>query len=375
MAGHGHTRAARAIRQSLLSYHVKADIICLLSSISPVLDHTIRLVYHRMIRWFPKMWGSIYSQEKRFSASLQREMFRWSHQKLKTILDREAPQAVICTHAFALQTLGELKRRGEINVLLYAVPTDYHVNSFWVHDEVNGYFVGNRQLKQRLMQQWGVSEGRITVSGIPVDPRFSATVSTDRGEQRKRLGLNPDRFTLLITGGGMGIGPIQDVLKAVRNIRTTVQTTVIVGKNEKLYQKLKKTQAEAGSLRLLGYVSNMHEWMRASDCMISKPGGLTCAEALALQIPLCMYKPIPGQEWANTDWLHQQRLAYFCKTTDEGVRFIEDLATNPERMSRWKNMMKEAARPDASRDIARHVLQDIRAEGREVTFSSSWLRD
>jgi len=86
------------------------------------------------------------------------------------------------------------------------------------------------------------------------------------------------------------------------------QTLVVTGRNEELRREL-AAQDRKHPTHVLGFASNMHELMAVSDLIITKPGGLTTSEVLAMGKPLMIVNPIPGQEAANSDFLLERGAA------------------------------------------------------------------
>jgi processive 1,2-diacylglycerol beta-glucosyltransferase len=112
--------------------------------------------------------------------------------------------------------------------------------------------------------------------------------------------------SLLVLGGGFGMGPVAEIMRELDKVPHQFQIIVVAGRNEKLRRKL-AAQTYKHPTRILGFSINMHELMSVADLIITKPGGLTTSEALAMGKPLFILNPIPGQEGPPT--------AIFCSNT------------------------------------------------------------
>jgi processive 1,2-diacylglycerol beta-glucosyltransferase len=130
---------------------------------------------------------------------------------------------------------------------------------------------------------------------------------------------------------------------------------VVTGRNEDLRRELAAVDRKHPT-HVLGFASNMHELMGVADLIITKPGGLTSSEALALGKPLFILNPIPGQEAANSDFLLERGAA-------AKVNRVEDLPYRLEQLlgtSKLAEMARAArglGRPKAAEDICREVLK------------------
>ena len=110
-------------------------------------------------------------------------------------------------------------------------------------------------------------------------------------------------------GGGAGILPFADIIRVLDDLEISLQIIAVTGENHRLRRELAKLEATLKNCTLnpLGYIDNIHELMAVADLLLSKPGGMTSAEAIATGLPILIYRPIPGQEEANTSYLVNQR--------------------------------------------------------------------
>jgi len=107
---------------------------------------------------------------------------------------------------------------------------------------------------------------------------------------------------------------------------------------------------------VLGYASNMHELMAVADLIVSKPGGLTSSEALAMGKPLFIFKPIPGQEAANSDFLLERGAAAKVNRVEDLPYRVGQLLGS-RKLAEMARAAKALGRPQAARAICREVLE------------------
>jgi len=237
---------------------------------------------------------------------------------------------------------------------LVAVLTDYIPHSYWIYDEVDFYISPSEDVSARL-QKKGVPAAKIKSYGIPFDPKFHDQI--DRNTVCQKLGLNPQIPTVLIMGGGQGLGPIKTIIKNLEKVKNDSQEIIVCGTNKKLYKSLKrKIKKYKKEIRLFGYVNNINELMSASDIIITKPGGVTTAELLTRKLALIIAKPLPGQEANNTAYLSEKGAAIKVDRPDTINAVIEELLTNKNRLNQLKEAAAKIAKPNASLDIARLLL-------------------
>jgi processive 1,2-diacylglycerol beta-glucosyltransferase len=309
--------------------------------------------YLQMVKTIPQMYGYMYRQAER---ATEVGPFRlWAHQftagNLRALMEKERPDVVVCTHAFPCGAMVEYKRAYDDALPVVGVVTDFAVHAFWIHPEVDAYAVATEAMRDVMVAR-GIAPERIAVTGIPVDPRF-----TENGESRttlrERLHLPAGRKIVLMMGGGLGMGPIVKMMDALSGSREPVCAVVIAGRNTKLRVRvLAAARALDYPVRVLPFVDNVHEYMHASDVLLTKPGGLTTAEALVAGVPMILFKPLPGQEERNVRYLTERRAAVRARTPLELERCVRDLIENPARTERMAAAIREIARPNAAAEIA-----------------------
>ncbi|MFD2369317.1 glycosyltransferase [Brevibacillus sp. GCM10020057] len=361
-AGSGHRMAAQALAEELLRENVEfVRIVGGLETASPALLELSRFFYAAMLRYAPLLWQRIYEREKMWSKALKKPLGWWLSQRLaQQVLEREQPDVVVATHACCLAALARAKRSAARPFHLVSVPTDYHVNHFWVDPLVDTYIVAHEQLAEILTDRYQVSADKIRVHGIPVRPAFREAQQIDKPVWKSRLGLQPKTFTVLVSGGEGGYGGIEDVLQALVQFSEPLQVVVVTGKNMRLQEKLQAWLSRQGRLRHLvwikGYEPQMWQWIGAADAYISKPGGISCAEALTLKTPIILYKPLPGQERQNSEFLQRnQAAAAAAKPAD-----IRDIVSRWRDREVWEQeieKMERLRRPEATREIAEYLLR------------------
>ncbi|HEX8309826.1 MAG TPA: glycosyltransferase, partial [Chthoniobacteraceae bacterium] len=192
---------------------------------------------------------------------------------------------------------------------------------------------------------------------IPIDPIFGQPI--ERVAVRRQYGLDPDKTTLLLSAGALGVSPTESVVTRLKELRHDVQTIVVCGRNEEVQQRVTEIVGEGNSrFHVLGYSERMHELMQISDLFIGKPGGLTTSEALACGLPMVIFSPIPGQEERNSDHLLEDGVAIKCNELTTIPFKIDRLLDQPERLDAMRRAARLFGRPDAAKTIVETLLDD-----------------
>ena len=217
---------------------------------------------------------------------------------------------------------------------------------------VDLYCVAAEETKARLVAR-GAAPENVAVTGIPISAKFSLKLNPRA--VRKTLGLREDLPVLLVPSGGFGMGPVAQILAELDKVQQPFQAIVVTGRNEELRRTL-AAQDRTHPTHVLGFVTNMHELMAVSDLLITKPGGLTSSEALAIGKPLFIINPIPGQEAANSDFLLERGAAAKVNRVEDLPYRIEQLLGS-RKLAEMARAAKALGRPRAAQDICHEVVR------------------
>jgi processive 1,2-diacylglycerol beta-glucosyltransferase len=244
---------------------------------------------------------------------------------------------------------------GKLDAQLGVVVTDFHFHAFWITRAFNWYFVAQEEDKIH-MEALGLPSDRIEVTGIPVDPEFAKPV--DASAVLLRHGLKPERPTLLIAGGALGMSPASAVVRQILQLDRDFQAIIVCGRNEEMLAEISAlVKGRPDDFRVFGYTSEISDFMAAATILLSKPGGMTTAEALARGLPMVILDPIGGQEERNADVLLECGAALKCTELTLITHKLRLLLDDPEKLQRMSNNARTLGRPNAAADIARIVME------------------
>jgi processive 1,2-diacylglycerol beta-glucosyltransferase len=242
---------------------------------------------------------------------------------------------------------------------VWVVITDFDVHMLWVYRHLSGYCVASEEVAWRLRGR-DVGDARVEVTGIPVMPSFGKVL--DRGECAREIGLDPAKTTLLLMSGGGGVIPIHNLARRILDMRADVQVIALAGKSRRLLDLLVGVAREhPGRIIPVPFTETIERLMATSDLAITKSGGLTSSECLALGLPMLIVSPIPGQEERNADVLLEHGAA--LKAYDEaGLEFkLRTLLDDPERLTAMRTQARRLGLPGAAASILRIVLESTSA--------------
>ncbi|EAX48680.1 Monogalactosyldiacylglycerol synthase [Thermosinus carboxydivorans Nor1] len=359
--GAGHVRAAQAVSKALQDFQpgVETAIANVFDFFPAVIGKSILKIYLAILDLIPGAYGAMYGWGNKSPLAVTgRELIsKYLARQMRHYIFQYQPSAVVCTHATPAGLIAHLAKTTDFDIPTFAVITDFVVHRLWVYPEIGHYFVANETMRNYLIEH-GLDSARISVIGIPIDsafavPSFPSILS--------KLGLDPERRTVLVMGGGAGVLPMDKIIDICDELDVSLQLIVVTGNNNKMYDKvLRRAKDARHPVRVFGFVHNVHELMTVASLLISKPGGMTSAEALAKGLPLLIYRPIPGQEEVNTQYLLTQGVAVQANQLQElKTQLTRLLIDQPAELGVMRRKAFALGRPLAAYDAARIITDKI----------------
>jgi processive 1,2-diacylglycerol beta-glucosyltransferase len=354
----GHRQGAVAISKSLKSLDPDCEVLSIngFGYTYPLMEKIVNTAYMGVIKRAPKIWEYLYDNPKviKFSEKWKQSIHKSSHKKLKPLIDHFKPDVIACTQAFPCGMVADYKMSHNLPLKIIGVLTDYAPHLYWLHQGVDYYVVPSRQARDRYVEE-GVPQERIKILGIPIRMKFSQ--KSDGAGIAGKLGLDGNVPTILIMGGGQGLGPMKEAVKSLVRLERHLQLIVICGTNVKLVNWIKKIQRKTSKkIIYYDYAVNVDELMEISTLIVSKPGGMTTSECLAKGLPMLIVDPIPGQEEWNSQFLVNQGVAIRVDDKRHIAREIDALLSNPQKLAAMKKAALENGMPMAAENIARLIL-------------------
>ncbi|EHQ90342.1 MGDG synthase family glycosyltransferase [Desulfosporosinus youngiae] len=357
--GNGHFRAAEAVIEEIRIKEPSAIVthIDFGDFLSKRFNSVIKKLYFELIKHSPKLWGKLYKQTSKLSpkSKIQRFLNLLGRSDFLKYIQEFDPDLIVCTYPTVSSILAQLRLEHILQVPVVTVITDYTVHGHWIHPGVDGYMVACEEVKEMLVTA-GILEQRIHVTGIPISPKFEK--KKDREEIISALGLKPGLPTFLVMGSYGNWESTRKICTTLADSGPPVQSIIVCGNNKKLYHSLQDLVASAlNPLIILGYVDNMEELMSAADLIITKSGGLTVTEALTMDLPLVIYKPIPGQEEENANFVQRIGAGQAAGSDKELEGLLKCFISHPEELEKMREKARSALMGHSAEQTVNQMLQ------------------
>jgi processive 1,2-diacylglycerol beta-glucosyltransferase len=364
-AGAGHVRAAEALHRCAQAQFPEVETLHVdaMQYVTPTFRKIYTDWYIRLVNTSPLAWRMLYERSARADpAAIAQKLRRLTERLqsaalLKAVRDF-APDAVICTHFLPAELLMHQIRRRRFDAPVWVQVTDFDLHRMWVMPHMRGYFAANAEIAAR-MHEAIAPPTQIHVTGIPIMPGFAGQADASDADQAARsFGLDPRRRIVALMGGGAGVGGLDEVAHALLEIDADFQLVVLAGKNELALAALQTlARRYPGRLFPLGFTDQVHRLMACASFVITKPGGLTTSECLAMGQPMILSSPIPGQEERNADYLLEEGAALKAVDTSALVWRARQLLGDAHKLATMRRNAAALGRPHAARDALRLVLE------------------
>jgi processive 1,2-diacylglycerol beta-glucosyltransferase len=362
-SGSGHVRAAQALEKA---FTIRGDCVVehidAMRYVSKLFQRIYDKAYIGMVHRAPDLMGVLYDRTDQPWNNVRRRlaMDRLNTRPMIGVLKRLQPDLCIATHFLPAEMIAWLIAKERLQARHAIVVTDFDVHALWLCRTVDRYYVALEETAEYIARI-GVPREKLRVSGIPIDPVFSAPL--ERAAARAYLRLDPGALTVLVSAGGAGVGPMTQIVRDLLAMQKPWQIVAIAGKSEKTRHRLEELARNAGTLssgapRLcaVGFTAEMEQYMAAADLLVGKAGGLTTCEALARALPMAIVEPIPGQEERNSDHLLEAGAAIRCNNLPAAAWKIAALLDDTTRLGRMREAACRMARPGAAAAIADDAL-------------------
>lgn len=342
--GQGHNSVSASVAEALEKRGVETVITDALAFISEWASKTVCDWHVRLYRYFPKVSGTGYSFVEQHPELFDRRspinrILNLGVDKLYKAISEGGYDIVICPHVISAFMLTEtLRQYPEAKPRTCFIATDYTCYPMTEDTELDYYFIPSKSLADNFKAIGTDPDKLIVTDGIPVRREFYT--SKEKSSAKKELGLPEDCLHAVVMFGSMGCGNMPKLSGILsRNLPENAFATVVCGTNEAVYKKMMSSFSGSKNIRVEGFVKDVSTLMDSADLFLTKPGGLSTAEAAVKRLPMLLDNAVSGCE--------QYNLEYFCSigaaVTAEGEEDIAcacaELLKSPETLGRMRDAL------------------------------------
>ncbi len=359
--GSGHMRASAAVVRgvALLDPERACSIVDFPHEVSPGVERLLRDAYLQALKLWPTAYGRIYqSSGTNDLGSYRYYLDRVGVQTLKRLVSKTGARALVAPHFYGAGVLGYYKEQ-EPRAFTAVVLTDYVPHPIGVPTNLDLYVVADDAAAE-LVTKLGVPEERIHPTGIPIDPVFEEPAGAAEA-RRDILKLEEDDLpVVLVMGGGLGGGDLEEAVSLLLQASEAMHLVVLCGSNERSRGRLERlARTRDQKATFLAFTDRVRDLMAAGTVLVTKPGGMSCTEALAMGLPQVLYHPIPGQEEDNAAAMVRYGAGVMVHRTGDVLGQTMKILTSADHRRRMVESARAAHRPHSARSAASLILAGL----------------
>ena len=362
--GGGHRSAAQALSDGLQrlwqGQSIGVRIIKAVEESHHITDKMVGL-YNWVLRHKQGWMKYLYWAINRFRPETREFFQRRCIGFCRDAFEKWCPHIVVSVHPLTQHIFGrilrELKLQDQIPLITVVTDPCYGFWKGWACDDVSLYLVANEDARRQLID-YGVSEEKIKISGLPLHPKFKEVTEADAQNARRAYGLDPDKFTVFVNAGWIGGGNIPAIFRELVRGELDVQAIFLAGKNEDLRKEAEEIAKSARfPVKVIGYSDEIEKLMHSANVMVSKLGGLTTFEALACRLPIiadAITPPMP-QEAGTVNLIANRGAGILLEKASDIVPMIQSLTGDSVRYRDMKAATASLTIPNSTEKIIREI--------------------
>ena len=365
--GNGHLKVTNTLKEIFMKHGMnqitESDLYL---DAHPLITKVSKYLYMKSFTYGQRLYGMFYyggnRQKKYFQADF---MNYYGMKKLIHLVETVKPDVIINT--FPMLVVPQFRKKTGLPIPIVNVLTDFGLHKNWIHEGVDKYYVASEKIRCDMVDK-GIPSDKIKVTGIPIGAKFEEDY--DKAVLFETYQLDKNKPVIVIAAGAYGVlKDIEDIVNRVWK-ESNSQIIVVCGKNWRLREKLTIKFLGEDHVRILGYTNKMDDLMRVATVMVTKPGGITLSEALAVQVPLLLYRSVPGQELENAIFFTKSGASIIAENPDKLVDSIQNLIDNEKIRMNMKNNMKKLYYANAAEVICEDIIAMLQSNNDKLKRKS-----
>lgn len=373
--GGGHNSAALAIQENLLDRGIKADFIEYLDIINSKVKNSVNHLYIKTTRGNGRVFKTVYRLGELYQKTkLKSPVYQLNYlnrKKLYQYIIENHYDYIVTTHLFAAQALTAIKKKHPIHFM--AVATDYVCIPFWEETNPDYFIIPSEELESDFVRR-GISKEKLLPLGIPVkkayiqqkndnyqneDIQNNCQKEKNKNKQLQINCLETKGKNVLILTGSMGFGNVTEMIQELLKNIPEVTFTVACGNNKELLENLQRTYKGNERIISLPFTNKIEEYMKQSEVILTKPGGLTTTEIAVLGKPFIHTMPIPGCENYNANYFSERGMSLQCHSIAEVIESTKKLLKDKELQNEMVKKQRQYMYQDTCDKITELIIREI----------------
>jgi UDP-N-acetylglucosamine:LPS N-acetylglucosamine transferase len=321
--------------------------------------------YATLTRRLPRAWRFVFDST---NAGPRGARYNWigdvaGGPSLSRMIAERRPDAIVTVLPATTTFLARSIKKSGVPANVEVVVTDWaDVHLGWTSTFPAHYTVPTDNAAQTFLDV-GIPSECVHRNGFLVRQQFANLQHGPdaRAQARQRLGLSSDTFLILAMVGAEGSPAALAHLSAVAQTPLVAEIMVVCGRNRRLFRRVERLTG-VNTIVPLGFVENIADLMVASDLLLTKPGGVTLAEAFSSRLPVLAFDPLPGQEEGNARFAVANRAVELARSPSHLASLAAELRWSPDRRTAIADAGWALASPGAAFATAQEIVGRVQAK-------------
>jgi 1,2-diacylglycerol 3-beta-galactosyltransferase len=360
--GGGHRSAAEAISEALYRKYGRDTFKIELVDVYRKMNYPMNIqpeMYPEMVNKTPWLWGlGYYFANLPFIAPIVRRwLYITNYNRLQQMYQDHPADMIVSVHSVITPPSMYAYLAQKMTIPFLVVVTDLvSTPRFWYEKRAHHTYLPTQRAYERG-KKLGLLPHRMTVTGLPVHPRFTNSPK-DKATVRHEHGWSDDLPVVMLVFGGDGMGQLLQTATAINNKRLKCQLVIIAGKSEERKAQLEAMQWNQPT-HIYGFITDMHDKMRGADILVTKAGPATITEATIAGLPLILSGKIPGQEDGNVWHVVDNKAGVYASRPKQVATILEQWLLDERIWHDYAQNAKKIALPDAVWQIAEGIWEHL----------------
>ncbi|MEP7286567.1 MAG: glycosyltransferase [Chloroflexota bacterium] len=357
--GGGHRAASRAIEAALQERYpnqYSVELVDVWKDYFPYPFNTLPKNYGRWVNTNPFTYSAQFWLNDRLvrNRTISGLFTRILLSRMARLFTEHPADIVVCVHSVFVRPAAYAHRKVCGDKPFITVITDYALPTvLWYDPAVDRCLVPTEPAYARGLAL-GLRPTQLALTGAPVHPKFSHLDLTTQAA-RQQLGWDLAKPTVLLVGGGDGMGPLVATARAIDACELDCELVIVTGRNQRLKAALEAVTWKHLP-RIYGFVEDMHVFMKAADLLITKAGPATITEAAILGLPVVLSGAIKFQESPNVEYVVANSAGVYAPGPERVATSVAEIFANGGELLRQLTAgAQRLAQPDAIWKIADEI--------------------
>lgn len=332
--GKGHYIPAKAVAEQLKSMGHNVDMIDFfaLLNLRPV-GRINKFIWRKLLERpdFENRFSSRNDQDTREIRLASSIIQATRKRRFRKIIRQYRPDMIFTTHPYPGYMLSDLSAR-----LTPHIPVTYYATDVFcvpmsaVNNHLESMYVSTEEGCDSAIKN-GQMADKVKLCPFPLQASCKNSRRMTKAEARTKLGLKQGLFTLQINFGGEGVGSFA-LLDGLRSISSPMQIIIIGGLTEKTEERLnriKESLPDHIEVHIPGFVSNVNDYVLASDIVAGRSGINTLVECFYLHRPFLITELV-YTVMASAEYVEKYGVGWNMNhDLDSQLSLIANYAKNP----------------------------------------------